>query len=281
MATPKRRALPQRKLRKKPVQPEKSHDQAVIQTDVLEITNLEQYIRFIEGETNLEYVLFRGQGADWPLLPKLSRVKIRGENALATERAMLEDFKRLAKPHITRIPGNDWEWLAMAQHHGMATRLLDWTSNPLAALWFTVSQPAGSEYGVVYVLFVNQKAFLKPEELCKLDPFKETATKVYHPEISTIRIQCQSGWFTTQQLDKRTGNLVPFNKTSAFKKDIIKIKVPASSFSDIRFQLDRLGVNRFSLFQDLDGIAAYAEWSHTMLTDETEKNDVVAKSRKL
>jgi len=34
---------------------------------------------------------------------------------------------------------DEWEWLVWAQHYGMKTRLLDWTSNPLTALWFACS----------------------------------------------------------------------------------------------------------------------------------------------
>ena len=247
----------------------------------VEIDCLEKFVRYIEGQTNLEYVLYRGQNQDWPLLPKLSRVKIRSENELSAERTMLENFKRLAKPHLTRIPSNDWEWLALAQHHGMATRLLDWTSNPLAALWFAVSQPAGSGNGVVYVLFVDKKAFLQPEQIRTLDPFKETAPKVFQPEISTIRIQSQSGWFTTQQLNKRTNNFIPFNKSTSFSRDIQRLTIPSRCFSELRYQLDKLGFNRFTLFQDLDGIAAYAEWSHTQLPDEGESGSTPSKGKKL
>lgn len=280
MAQTRRYKAPKVRAMKKAASSPGSHQKLNKREGDLEIDCLETFIRFIEGKTNLEYVLYRGQNQDWPLLPKLSRVKIRGKNELSVEREMLENFKRLAKPHITRMPCNDWEWLALAQHHGMATRLLDWTSNPLAALWFAVSQPA-IEPGVIYVLFVDKKAFLKPEELRNLDPFKETSPKVFQPEISTIRIQSQSGWFTTQQLDKKTQNFIPFNKASSFSKDIQRLQIPSKCFSEIRYQLDKLGINRFTLFQDLDGIAAYAEWSHTLLPDEQEIDDTATKGKKL
>jgi type I restriction enzyme M protein len=47
---------------------------------------------------------------------------------------MLEKFKREAIPYLTIKPNDDWDWLALAQHHGLPTRLLDWTQNPLVAV---------------------------------------------------------------------------------------------------------------------------------------------------
>jgi len=51
---------------------------------------------------------------------------------------MLQEFKRLTLPVINLVPKNDFEWLFLAQHYGLPTRLLDWTTNPMIALFFAV-----------------------------------------------------------------------------------------------------------------------------------------------
>src|SRR5260370_1312131 len=83
----------------------------------------------------------RGQrDYDWPLQPKIDRPSFvahrhaRGWTRRHHEERLLAEFQRGARPHVMIQPADQWEWLAIAQHHGLATRLLDWTSNPLAAL---------------------------------------------------------------------------------------------------------------------------------------------------
>ncbi|MBL7739585.1 MAG: FRG domain-containing protein [Chitinophagaceae bacterium] len=260
----------ERGLSKKPAS---KNDSLEIDKDEIEntaITSLEAYFGILEKYCDLDDILFRGQRSDWPLLPKLARIKARGENILESETEMIYDFKRLSKPHLTVIPVNDWEWLAVAQHHGMATRLLDWSTNPLAALWFAVSQPAMSEYGVVWIFFLDKGSYLKSDELTRANPFTENKTKVFQPELSAPRIHVQSGWFTTQEVDGRTNKFIAFDEIGKYRNKLLKLKIPKGSFASLRYQLDRLALNKSTLFPDVDGTAAYIEWKHSMIEDETE-----------
>ncbi|HEX5152962.1 MAG TPA: FRG domain-containing protein [Parafilimonas sp.] len=248
------------------------------------VKSLSDYISILETCCSTDNVLFRGQNADWPLLPKLCRINPRKdkdeelkEALLLTEKKMLEDFKRLSKPHLNKTPANNWEWIALAQHHGLPTRLLDWSSNPLAALWFTVCAPASTKGGVIWIFFPEKDAFLTPNEIANTDPFDVVTARVFQPQLSTIRIQSQSGWFTTQQFKTTDTRFIPFDEITDYENKLLKIQIPAAYFSELRSKLDYLGVNRFTLFQDLDGIAGYVEWFHSFFSDEETDPDKILK----
>jgi len=88
---------------------------------------------------------FRGEPQEYKyqLLPSIGRphgYASRGIKRLSPEQEknLLHRFRRRAFPHVRRIL-NDWEALFLARDHGLPTRILDWTANPLAALWFACS----------------------------------------------------------------------------------------------------------------------------------------------
>jgi hypothetical protein len=217
---------------------------------------------------NCEQLLFRGQREDWPLLPKLARLRLNANYDLNhAEIQMLDLLRSCAVPFLDSPPESDWDWLAVAQHHGMATRLLDWTENPLAALWFAIEKPADSgKSAVVWLLVPAEDDIVKG--ITEKSPFKSSRTMIFRPRHLTRRITVQMGWSTVHKFDRELKKFVPLEKNHFYKAKLTKISVPASKFSTIRSDLDRLNINASSLFPDLDGLCRDIEWKYSLFDDE-------------
>jgi hypothetical protein len=106
-----------------------------------EIKSLSHFTEIVENNfDDQSNFLFRSQRSDRHLVPSIARERLT-EATLIAEKLMLEEFKRQCVPYLKTMPETTWDWLALAQHHGLPTRLLDWSLNPFAALWFAVERP--------------------------------------------------------------------------------------------------------------------------------------------
>jgi hypothetical protein len=149
-------------------------------------------------------ILFRGQANTHSLLPCLFRSDEPSDlrNAafinprLREEQRFLERFKSDSPYLLPSVPTNEWDWLSMAQHFGLPTRLLDWTANPLTALFFAV-EPERCWKPVVYA-YRNcvAKCVITQDMKKSVDPFAITVTKVFQPSWHSVRVSLQAGWHT-------------------------------------------------------------------------------------
>jgi hypothetical protein len=224
------------------------------------IESIDDFLGFLRDHSKYKVVLYRGQQCDWPLVPKIARNQLPEDDA---EVAMLEDFKTQSVPLVKVAPASDWDWLALAQHHGMATRLLDWTDNPLVALWFAVRKPpVGDRDGAVWVLVPEDKHRKRTHS-----PFEVPTIVAFQPTPVSPRIKVQSGWLTTQPLQGDCR----MDAMPQVKNVLTKLVIPANSFWTLRFALDQLGNNASVLFPDLDGLCEHINWTHSVLPDEEGK----------
>lgn len=238
-------------------------------------------INFLEVAQNYSAIvgwIYRGQGDEsWPLLPKAGREEFydpkwderrKEEIASGKEQPIpqqdlgrFKGWREEAVGYCESLPENDFECLAYAQHYGLATRLLDWTESPLAALYFAASSHHdvnGAVYTYLGWMYVNS-------ETAKLGTIDRVA--VYRPRPIDRRILSQSGMFTYHpepQIPLMPNPVAPERaKAAPDKVDLVKIVVPFDMKHIIVRQLAELGVSRKSLFPDLEGLSAYVNWRTT------------------
>lgn len=153
----------------------------------------------LNGLSN-SFTIFRGQKEDKSLLPSIARER---SLPIENERIIFDEFKRLSYPHLDSNLNydDDWNMLALAQHHRLPTRLLDWTDNPLAALWFACikkKQEGDDSDRIVWLFAVNKSDFKSDSG----GPFIQNAIRVFRPKHITKRITSQNGWFTVHNFEK-------------------------------------------------------------------------------
>jgi hypothetical protein len=233
------------------------NDRAISDLPDAHITSVGQYVSYLEQHCQLEGLVFRGQRVDKPLAPKLSRLVPRDMTRVDLERVMLEEFMRTAPPHLDIVPESRIEWLSVARHYGMATRLLDWTLNPLAALWFVVEKRAKEVDGVIWILQSNGFVDLGDE-----DPLSIAEVKLVRPRHIVGRIASQLGLFTIHPIVN--DELVPLDTHEEQKRLLKKIRIDRDSYPEIRRVLDHCGVNASSIYPGLDGLCAHLQWAHTL-----------------
>jgi hypothetical protein len=220
------------------------------------VSSFRQYQDIILDIPTDQFTLYRGQSLDKALLPKIARYEVKDVEKI--ERDMLEDFQRRSVHLIDYHPGNSWDWLALAQHHGMATRLLDWTENPLIALWFSMAtEVKDTDYSVVWGFKVPDTDIIASTD--EMNSFKEGITKVFKPNHITKRITAQFGWFTVHK-PNREKHFIPFEENKDYSESLFKIMVKSSCFSECKKRMHNYGINSASMYPDIDGLAKHVEW---------------------
>jgi hypothetical protein len=227
------------------------------------ISSVREFIKIIDDDTYeilgipiVRTSFYRGvqNNNEHKLIPSIARKWNGGlEGLRKLERETLEKFKSRAPAHLTFRPSNEWEWLMLGQHHGLPSRLLDWTTNPLVALYFACSgDNYRSDDGAVYRLSGLEQ--LRPDHFVYPDfsnPFKiERDFYIYPPHISP-RIIAQSSAFTVSKNPIVPLEISPIDKEKGPNDKII---INAVAKDRILQQLRDLGIGPATLFPDLDGL---------------------------
>ncbi len=221
-----------------------------------------EYLEKIESNSNLgnDIILFRGQAEDKPLLPSIVR-DTPDVDTTELEKEMLNDFIRRSGLLVDREMRSEWEWLIYAQHHGLKTRLLDWTSNPLVALWFACSNPYFMNIDSFVYILKGQKENLVDSN-SKESPFEIKFTRILKPTLNNNRIVAQAGWFTAHRYYHKAKRFVKLEYNDKLKDGISLIIIPSEIKPDILNKLSVYGVNNRTLFPDVVGLCNHLNWKY-------------------
>ncbi|MFW5983415.1 MAG: FRG domain-containing protein [bacterium] len=201
--------------------------------------------------------LFRGQHNDlWEIIPSLFRIES-NHNFELLENHFLDGFKRMSRGMLKHLPDNELEWLTLAQHHGLPTRLIDWTYNPLIALYFSVEN-FSIDGALFHIVVEDKKLFELQGVKSKSMDFK--IPRYLKPDHISKRISTQSACF----LEFPVFEDCPVSLKEYYEDeennelhDYRKLIIPCKSKSLIKKQLDDLGINEFTVFPDLDGLSRF------------------------
>ena len=213
----------------------------------IEIHSFEELHQIIEAYDE-RTTIYRGmKSVEFPLLPKIGRIipPRAIQSREANEQEILRLFKERALRFIDFTPTSDWDWLALGQQHGLPTRLLDWTNNPLVACYFAVEAPSEDD-SVIYAY--QNRSYIDVEEYP--DPFRYRKVGTFIPRHISPRITNQGGLFTIHPK--------PYEKFES--DDMEKLVIPNRIRPALKRTLIKYGVDRFSLFPSLDGLASHIEW---------------------
>jgi FRG domain-containing protein len=221
---------------------------------------------------------FRGLSrANHSLTSSLLRLSSGGSATARLELALLRNFRKYAHAEGA-YADSVWDWIALAQHRGLPTRLLDWTYSPLVALHFATENPADFDTdGAVWCVNFFQANKRLPRRLKKI---------LEQEGSETLTVDMLSGFGTLREFDALARNpFLVFMEPPAIDRRILnqfalfslmssptarmddwlrqhpelcrRVVVPSSLKWEIRDKLDQANINERILFPDLDGLSRW------------------------
>ncbi|OMF16550.1 hypothetical protein BK131_00680 [Paenibacillus amylolyticus] len=231
----------------------------------------EELINFLNDvqafqQTHMPYQLwYRGQGVDKPLNSGLFRLNITSLEELKNlERNAYFMFRNLGQPLLKKE--TDFELLNIMQHHGVKTRLLDWTPSLLIAIYFALEE---ADSPVLWLLSPNKmNKILINEDSIPTPPFNmsyENAISNHevilnsvaiHPTRNSPRQSVQQGFFTIQS-DNQVPLELEHNELLTKSGSLKKILINETLKQDLKWYLQLNSVNYFSVYPDLEGLSRH------------------------
>ncbi|OCH22526.1 FRG domain-containing protein [Aliivibrio fischeri] len=247
----------------------------------VEVNSISEYVSHIETLSGIQDYWFRGVSEEaFAPLPGLY-----WRNVSEDEGSLEHDFLVSYKAYVTHDNYTPWDIFTLMQHHGLPTRLLDWSESALVGLFFALTTNPDSEKArIVWVMKPHQlnssnfveAAIYCPAEMASTQIFRGVEESVYlnaylppnlTPEEHLYlpekpiainatrghkRVSSQKGCFTVHGSEKKPINEY-FNDEDAFYKVEININSNEHRLNMIE-SLAGLGIDEEFIYQDLDSL---------------------------
>ncbi len=229
--------------------------------DKIKITSVSELLDESDKHSSRDWIYRGVTDQRFKLLPSIGHTRhysVKQTISESEEEQALWRFKDNVRSHIGHTVENDLEWMVIAQHHGLPTRLLDWTRRPLVAAYFAattiqnritlsptrrINTPID---GAIYAVKRPPKVGLEDRE----KPFQVDRVKFIDPPHISERVPRQVSVLTIHPTPAE-----PWNPS-----DMIKFLIPKQYKFGIKKELDRLGINEAALFPGVDATARYIGW---------------------
>ncbi|RYZ87160.1 MAG: FRG domain-containing protein [Proteobacteria bacterium] len=208
-----------------------------------------------QTEANLHW--FRGASGDYPLLPSLYR----RDTTLEAGQGIFRDFRQMAPcfAESSSAAYSEFDFYSLARHHGLVTRLLDWSGSILVALFFSLyeKRPAKAAIWCLNPCKMNEQSIKLHEVItsrCReVKDHLDISTKgriqekaiALNPQSNNSRIKMQQGFYTFHGRSR-----VPLE--DQFPDCITKIEIDPKAAESLRDELQYAGIKRSFIYPDLD-----------------------------
>ena len=236
------------------------------------IHNISDLISKLEAHRNFgtNKVWFRGHAdSSWTMQPSIARGRT---NPIVDEFQYYKSFKQEAARVITTLPNDEWGWMFLMQHYGIPTRLLDFTENPLIALYFAVAEHPDKEGSLIVLEPITWnkeqgRPGLSDSDLpaCGIDEemegylmsnaVKSVGGSGSNPPLAAIgarnsqRIFAQEGTFVVTHLD------LDMDINSTICKSAWRYTISAADKETIKGHLATLSISEYTVFPELKTLA--------------------------
>jgi hypothetical protein len=224
-------------------------------------------VRTARNDSPTGAVWLRGlPDANYRLLPSIGRVHRFAGRQMKFNEGIEQRFLHRFRRHSFSFFGralNEWEALFVARHHGLPVRLLDWSSNPLAALFFACEYSSAELPSDAKIWFLIPRKHIPVDYIDVFDfalrPFDVQGIRLIYPMEVAPRLNAQSGLFTIQQdawtpLDEI--DVSGLQDSDVDVLTLIEYSIPAQCRGELLKGLNDLQVSRRTLFPDLDGLSS-------------------------